>query len=171
MLSGHKCTNVPTSVQSCAHLVEQIPPASSWGRRFATAPLKGRLVYDVFRILASENLTTVVVNCTLSTDHPILCNTTSTYMLNEGRFVEYRASSSQYFFIEGIGNILVLQYSVGGRAEPAEGNPAMIIVPAIKQYCNSIPCHLSNTMITISPSPTTWIYSNLHSITSQIRYS
>ena len=137
MLSGHECTNVPTSTGACDHLVEQIPPVSSWGRKFAAAPLKGRQAYDVFRILASENLTMVTVNCTLSTDQPTLYNTTSTYMINEGNFVEFQVSSSQYCLIEGNESILVLQYSVGYSADySVTGDPSMIIVPAVSQYCN-----------------------------------
>ena len=135
MMSGHECTNVPTSVGACDHLVEQIPPVSSWGQKFATAPLKGRQAYDVFRILASENLTMVEVNCTLSADQPTLYNTTNTYMINEGNFVEFRVSSSQYCLIEGSGSILVLQYSAGSTADRLTGDPTMIIVPAISQYC------------------------------------
>ena len=136
MLSGHECTNVPTSVRGCDHLVEQIPPVSSWGRMFATAPLKGRQAYDVFRILASDNLTMVVVNCTLSTDQPVMSNAAGTYMLDEGTFVEFRVSSSQYCLIEGNYNILVLQYSAGHNADNKTGDPTMIIVPAVSQYCN-----------------------------------
>ena len=132
MLPGHECANVPTTVGSCDHLVEQIPPVSTWRRRFATAPLKGRLAYDVFHILASENLTMVLVYCTLSTDQPTLYSTTGTYMINEGSFVEFRVSSSQYCLIEGSHNILVLQYSIGAGL----GDPATIIVPTVKQYCN-----------------------------------
>ena len=135
MMSGHICTNVPTSVGACDHLVEQIPPVSSWGRKFATAPLKGRQAYDVFCILASENLTMVEVNCTLSADQPMLYNTTSTYMINEGNFAEFKVSSSQYCLIEGSDNILVLQYSVGFTADGLTGDPTMIIVPAVSQYC------------------------------------
>ena len=135
MMSGHECTNVPTSTRACDHLIEQIPPVSSWGRKFATAPLKGRQAYDVFRILASENLTMVEVQCTLSADQPTLYNTTSTYMINEGNFVEFEVSSSQYCWIEGSDNILVLQYSAGYTADRLTGDPTMIIVPAVSQYC------------------------------------
>ena len=136
MISGHKCTNMPTSQYACDHLVEQIPPVSSWGRKFATAPLKGRLAYDVFRILASENSTMVAVNCTLSADQPTLYNTISTYMINEGNFVEFNVSSSQYCLIEGNDSVLVLQYSVGYTADSLSGDSTMIIVPAVSQYCN-----------------------------------
>ena len=140
MMSGHECANVPTSTIACDHLVEQIPPVSSWGRKFATAPLKRRQAYDVFRILASESLTMVVVNCTVSANQPTLYNTTSTYMINEGNFVEFRVSSSQYCLIEGNDSVLVLQYSVGyivgDDADDENGDPTMIVVPAASQYCN-----------------------------------
>ena len=141
VLSGHECARVPSSLFACDHLVEQIPPVSSWGRQFATAPLKGRQSYDVFRVLASENSTTVVVNCTSSNAE----NLTNTYQLSEGRFVEFNAMSNQYCFIQGGANILVLQYATGRRTDEGKGDPSMIIVPAITQYCNqySLPTILS----------------------------
>ena len=132
VLSGHECTRVPSSTLVCDHLVEQVPPVSSWERQFATAPLKGRQSYDVFRVLASENSTTVVVNCT-SSNAVNPGNVTNTYQLSEGRFVEFNVTSNQYCFIQGSANILVLQYATGQRLP---GDPSMIIVPAITQYCN-----------------------------------
>ena len=132
VLSGHECTRVPSSLIGCDHLVEHIPPVSSWGRQFATAPLKGRQSYDVFRVLASENSTTVVVNCTSSSAE----NPTNTYQLSEGRFVEFNVMSNQYCFIQGSANILVLQYGAAFRTDGVTGDPSMIIVPAITQYCN-----------------------------------
>ena len=135
VLSGHDYTQVPTSVPSCDHLVEQIPPVSSWGRQFATAPLKGRQSYDVFRVLASESSTTVVVNCASSNAvNPE--NLSNTYQLSEGRFVEFNVTSDQYCFIQGSANILVLQYATGRDTDGVTGDPSMIIVPAITQYCN-----------------------------------
>ena len=134
VISGHVCTNVPTTIGFCDHLVEQVPPVSSWGRQFATAPLKGRQAYNVFRILASENSTLAVVNCTSrnTTDQNSITNT---YQLGEGSFVEFNVPSDQYCFIQGSANILVLQYSIG-RGFDGTGDPSMIIVPAITQYCN-----------------------------------
>ena len=145
VLSGHSCTNVPSPLPGCDHLVEHIPPVSSWGRQFATAPLKGRQSYDVFRVLASENSTTVVVKCTSSNAvNPE--NPTNTYQLSEGRFVEFNVMSNQYCFIQGGANILVLQYATAFNADGITGDPSMIIVPAITQYCN----HYS--LPTIQPS-------------------
>ena len=31
LFSGHGCANVPALVTACDHLVEQIPPVSTWG--------------------------------------------------------------------------------------------------------------------------------------------
>ena len=128
VLSGHECTNIPSSVVACDPLVEQVPPVYSWGRQFATAPLKGRQAYDVFRVLASEDSTVVVVTCTSSN--------TNTHQLGEGNFAEFNVPSNQYCFIQGSANILVLQYSAGFAADAATGDPTMIIVPAITQYGN-----------------------------------
>ena len=164
MLSGHECTNVPVSVRSCDHLVEQIPPVSSWERMFATAPLKGRQAYDVFRILASENLTMVVVNCTISNDQSAMYNVTSKYLINEGHFVEFRVSSSQYCLIEGSENILVLQYSTGYNADSITGDPTMIIVPAVSQYCNDY------SLPTIQPGDKSFTFTHYMNIFIPVQY-
>ena len=135
VISGHECTAVPLNVGACDPLVEQIPPVSSWGRQFATAPLKFRQAYDVFRVLASEDSTSVVVNCTSGDPET---ESTNTYQLGEGSFAEFNVSSDQYCFIQGSANILVLQYSAGILADHVtdQGDPSMIIVPAITQYGN-----------------------------------
>ena len=145
LLSGHMCTNIPTFVRFCDPLVEQIPPVSTWGKQFVTAPLKGRQAYDFFRVVASENSTEVVVTCISSiTTDPV--DVTNIYQLGEGSFAEFNASSDQYCFIQGSANILVLQYSVGIVADFVTGDPTMIIVPAITQYCNQY------SLPTIQPS-------------------
>ena len=133
VISGHECTVVPTTIDYCDHLVEQVPPVSSWGRQFATAPLKGRQSFEVFRVLASEDSTVVVANCTSGDPET---ESTNTYQLGEGSFAEFNVPSDQYCFIQGSANILVLQYATGFTTDSVTGDPSMIIVPAITQYCN-----------------------------------
>ena len=135
VLSGHTCTNVPTSVAYCDLLVQQVPPVSTWGRQFATAPLKGRQAYDVFRVLASEDSTEVTVTCSSSaTTNPE--RVTNMYQLDERDFAEFNVSSTLFCFIQGSSNILLLQYSAGFHADRTTGDPTMITVPALTQYCN-----------------------------------
>ena len=141
-LSGHECTRITvfSSVSGCDHLVEQIPPVFSWGRKFGTAPLKGRQSYDMFHVLASENFIAVSVNCTssIAIDSENIVNNLS--LLNERRYVEFNVPRDQYCYIQGSANILVLQYATGyttdGDTMEYLGDPSMIIVPAITQYCN-----------------------------------
>ena len=136
LFSGHGGAYVPSEpeiVRATDTLVQQIPPVAYWGRQFATAPLRGRESYDVFRILASEDGTTVSVTCN-STNTSI--SNTNTNQLDEGGFTEFRVPSDEYCFIQGSANILVLQFSVGFEADDITGDPTMIIVPAISQYSN-----------------------------------
>ena len=145
VLSGHTCTNVPTSVAYCDLLVQQVPPVSTWGRQFATAPLKGRQAYDVFRVLASEDSTEVTVTCSSSaTTNPE--RVTNMYQLDERDFAEFNVSSTLFCFIQGSSNILLLQYSAGFYADNTTGDPTMITIPSLTQYCNQY------SMPTIGPS-------------------
>ena len=136
LFSGHNGAYVPSEpeiVRATDTLVQQIPSVAYWGRQFATAPLRGRESYDVFRVLASEDSTTVSVTCN-STNTSI--SNTNAYQLDEGGFTEFRVPSDEYCFIQGSVNILVLQFSVGIDADNLLGDPTMIIVPAISQYSN-----------------------------------
>ena len=48
------CGTVWTSISSefmGDHLVEQLPPSSSWGQEFVTAPIITRTGGDIFRVL------------------------------------------------------------------------------------------------------------------------
>ena len=137
VLSGHQYGLVPISRSPnfCDPLVEQVPPVFTWGRQFATAPLKGRRTYDLFRVVASDVPTAVVVTCIASnTREPKLDK--NSYKLDRSSFVEFDVPSNQYCFIQGSANILVLQYSVGADADRVTGDPTMITVPAVTQYCN-----------------------------------
>ena len=54
LFSGHECAySPPTQGVQCDHLVEQIPPTSTWGKVFITAPSADRKTGDIFKIVAS----------------------------------------------------------------------------------------------------------------------
>ena len=135
VLSGHQCANVPTTLLFCDPIIEQVPPVFTWGRQFATAPLKGRQAYDVFRVVASEDSTEVTVTCSSSaTTNPERVR--NMYQLDERDFAEFNVPSNQYCFIQGSSNILLLQYSAGFHADRTTGDPTMITAPALTQYSN-----------------------------------
>ncbi len=63
VVGGHSCANIPTAQTFyCDVVMEQIPPTSTWGTSFYTVPLKTRTKGDTFKVLASEDNTTVRLN-------------------------------------------------------------------------------------------------------------
>jgi outer membrane protein OmpA-like peptidoglycan-associated protein len=63
VLSGHACAALPDG-ESCNHLTEMLPPATSWGKKFIVTKLilrSGQTEGDYVRIVAHEDATTVSV--------------------------------------------------------------------------------------------------------------
>ena len=132
-ITGHQCSNVPPNVAACEHLVEQIPPVQNWGKRFATVPLKTRQAYDRFKVVAGENYTTVQIECTRSDGQS--GNLTS-FILQEGGFRDFDIPSTDYCWIEGDKQLMLLQFSVGREVDYVPSDPFMAMIPPVEQYSN-----------------------------------
>ena len=132
-----QCTNVPRSVWACDQIVEQLPPVEAWGRQFATAPLKTRS-FDVFRIVASANSTTVIVSC---------IHHACAFDLNEGGYTDVQVSSTDFCWIEADKRILLLQFSVGTTVDSMPGDPFMALVPAVSHYTNTFTLPIVNSSL------------------------
>ena len=117
---AHKCANVPASAPYCDHLVEQLTPVDSWGRRFVTMPLATRSNGDTFRILAAEDDTEVKVNGTPRAT------------LGAGAFHEQLIDGPAT--IESDKPILVAQYSNGSTFDGTVSDPFMVILPPFEQF-------------------------------------
>lgn len=120
--SGNECANVPKEKGYCDHLVEMLTPTSTWGRRFVTAPLFSRKSGDFFRVVASQDHTSVVF-------HP-----GERYTLNAGDFVERDVPSDEYQFITATNPCMLLQYSKGADTDGTDTDPFLIMIPPIEQY-------------------------------------
>src|SRR5690606_5750889 len=62
VMGASKCVNIPVGYGACDHIVEMLPPVATWGQSFITIPLASRKKGDVFRVLASQDNTQIVVN-------------------------------------------------------------------------------------------------------------
>ena len=141
---GNECTNVPRSASACDHLVEQLPPVEAWGRQFATTPLKTRMSFDIFRLVASENSTTVNISCTLSNGNQ---GYDDEFILNEGSFAEVQVSSESFCWIEADNRILLLQFAVGTSVDKVLSDPFMALIPAVSHYTNSFTLPIVNSSL------------------------
>lgn len=120
VFSGHNCAYVPASTPACNHLVEQIPPLSSWGKHFYVGTLERRS-RSTMRVLASEANTKVFINSELAT------------VLNAGEFYE-NTNVSKNVQITADKPILVAQYAQGFRNGDSIGDPMMILVSPTQQF-------------------------------------
>lgn len=120
VMSGVECVNIPVGVGACDHIVEMMPPVTTWGKSFLTVPLATRLRGDVFRILASQDGTTVTINGSLVAT------------LNRGKFYEAVVTSRSE--IKTSAPALVAQYSPGQNFDGVISDPFMMLVPPTEQF-------------------------------------
>ena len=125
VFGGAQCTNISGSLRACDHLVEQLPPLSSWGKSFLTVPLATRTGGDVFRFMAQTNGSTINVNGVLVAT------------LNAGEFFETILGSASYNRITSNQPILVGQYSRSSGADNVTSDPFFALVPPDEQFLNA----------------------------------
>ena len=142
--SGDQCTYIPSGVAACDQIVEQLPPVEAWGRQFATVPLKARMSFDWFRIVAAENSTTVNISCTPRSGAQRYENT---LVLHENGFADAQVNSMDFCWIVANKNILLLQFAVGRAADNVTGDPFMALVPAVSHYTNSFTLPVVNSSL------------------------
>jgi uncharacterized repeat protein (TIGR01451 family) len=124
MFSGSECGDVPDVplTFACNYLLEQLPPTTSWGKSFVTMPLASRQNGDTFRILASQDSTTVQVNGAAST-------------LNRAQFKELIVSGPAQIVADK--PVLVMQYSHGTDYDGVTSDPFEMLVPPTQQFLDS----------------------------------
>ena len=125
VFAGSECADVPAMplTFSCNHLVEQLPPTSEWGRHFVSMPLATR-DGDTFRILASQDNTTVQLNgAAIAT-------------LNRGQFTEQQVTDPAWIVADK--PVLVMQYSNGTSFDGvAAADPSQTMIPPYEQFVDS----------------------------------
>ena len=126
VLSGHMRSSIPTdSTISKDHLVEQLPPVSSWGRTYASSPFTQIVRPDAFRVVGSRNNQTV----RLTTRYGSATFTLAT----PGQWVDTVLKEPAYWTSDE--PFLLTQY-MSSSTSGAYGDPAMVIVPPVEQFVN-----------------------------------
>jgi hypothetical protein len=116
VFSGHRCTDIPSGIDSCDYLVEQLPDVTLWGKTFHTSPFSGRARYTV-RVIASQNGTTFT---TMPTG-------LITGKLNAGQFADVVLTGAAEFVSNN--PVLMAQFMRGNTDDAAgKGDPSMVIV-------------------------------------------
>ncbi len=122
VFSGHECTYVPVGpprIKACNHIVEQLPPISSWGKHFYIGKLQGRSTFT-YRVLAHQDSTRVFENSRLIAT------------LKSGDFVE--RNTNEDLQITADKPVLVAQYSQGYENGDQIGDPMMLLISPTQQF-------------------------------------
>ena len=136
VFSGASFSGVPMNCGSHDNLLEMMPPLDTWGTRFVSVPTNDG-DFDVFRVLASENGTTVTVFSQGGTPTPIT--------LNRGEFREYTSFDATY--IEADKPIIVTQYLIGQDCtspDDLQGDPSMLVLNSVEQIRDTVTLFNSN---------------------------
>ncbi len=121
VFAGHQCANIATKdAWFCDTLVEQLLPVRSWGVGFVSIPLATRSA-DTFRILASQDNTTVAINGI------------AVATLNRGRFHEQKVSMPAYITADH--PVFVTQFSNSSDFDGVrKSDPFMMTVPPMQLF-------------------------------------
>lgn len=120
VFSGHTCAYVPVRIEACNHLVEQIPPISSWGKHFYLGMLKERSKYT-YRVVATQPETKVFEESRLVA------------VLRPGEFFENQ-NVARHVQLTVDKPVLVAQFAQGFKNGDSVGDPMMILVSPTQQF-------------------------------------
>lgn len=123
VMGASKCVNIPVGYGACDHIVEMLPPVATWGQSFITIPLASRKKGDVFRVLASQDNTQIVVNGAQA------------ITLKRGQHHEMILTAPSE--IEASAPVLVAQYSPGQSFDGVISDPFMMLIPPSEQFLSS----------------------------------
>ncbi len=120
VFSSHRCAYIPVTYEACDYLIEQMPPADSWGLEFAVARLAGRATGDTLRIITFTDNTIVQINGVPE------------FVLNKYQVAEKVMTLPSY--IKSNAPILVAQYANGSAFDGLMGDPSMILITPVEQF-------------------------------------
>ena len=122
----HVAATIPAEAVCCAdHLVEQLPPIPTWGKRFATIPIATRLKGDFFRYVAAEDGTSVYLNGQLAA------------VINKGQWFERIIKTPTE--VIATKPIMVAQFATSIFYDPgttSKADPFIMIIPPYSQFLN-----------------------------------
>ncbi|MBK8643274.1 MAG: gliding motility-associated C-terminal domain-containing protein [Saprospiraceae bacterium] len=131
VFSGNRWTQIPTGCGNRDNTLEQMYPIETWGKEFIAVPSKF-VDYDLFRVLAAEDATEIVVQTYLPPSK-------QTIYLNKGQWREFRLNK-QSAYIKSTRPIMLAQFLVGGNCNGLNGlgDPSMVLLNSIEQYRDTV---------------------------------
>ena len=132
VFSGHECGHMPANVSYCDHMVEQIPPTSTWGTQFYTMSFMSRQL-DMFKAISSRDDNNIMWTCSNETS----ITADERGLPFAGSSIELTVNADKSCHFSSRFPILLVQFAVGGDIDDnIDADPSMTVVPPIAQYRN-----------------------------------
>ncbi|CAC5403494.1 Coadhesin,Thrombospondin-1,Mucin-like protein,Hemicentin-1,Thrombospondin-2 [Mytilus coruscus] len=123
VFGGSLCAQIGNG--ACDHLVQQMLPINKWGKDFVTIGMPNCASNDTFRIVTNQRNTIVNISGY------------STYIFeNPGDFITFSIPDMQFKTISSDKPISVAMFANGGCDKYDNGDPAMVLLPAIQQFAS-----------------------------------
>ena len=160
VFSGHQCAQIPIGKTACDHLVEQVPPHTTWGYTFLLNPLAARETGDYYRVATVHNNTGVTITCVDEGGNSVETLPSLTLSSAVGsNFAAFQTQNPNGFgnktcidpfirkfcCLQATNPVIVAQYSQGYSVDFAcridtnneFGDPFMSLIPPVIQYLNN----------------------------------
>lgn len=130
VMSGSSCSKVPIHMERCNYLVVHLTDVKSAGTHFLIGPFKDRTTGYIFRVIATEDNTQLTF-----LPGPVA---NSTIELHAGQFYEKDVSDDTVWYVFSSAPVLVFKYGKGGDSSITDGDPIMVIVPAVSHFVPAV---------------------------------
>ena len=123
VFSGAKSVAVSDTMteKTADHLVEHMIPVSMWGTKFVTISTPGRDIGDYFRIIASEDSTTISVP-----GH--------NYTINATEYILLKVDTGDYIMVTSDKASMVVMFGKSAKKKDNLGDPHTTVIPPSPQY-------------------------------------
>ena len=149
VITGHQCAQIPPTTGFCEPMYIHLLPTFNWGQAFLLAPFGGRAADQYYRLVTSEDSTTIDYRCGSG-------NSVSLQHSTAGSFSMLSFPSNSYCYLFANNPIFVVQMSPGNEADlDGVGDPALAIVSPTTGHVRSasffnFPTDFQNNFITVT---------------------
>lgn len=126
VFAGHECAQVPSNLQACDTLIEQMIPTDKLSTSHVLAASlsagQSSQASDLVRVIASANGTVVSVNGS------------AVATLNAGQYHEFSLAQNTGAVVDATAPVMVAQYLKGSGGSGGNTDPAMALVPGVEAW-------------------------------------
>ena len=126
VITGHQCAQVPSTTGFCEPIYIHIPPIFNWGQLFLLAPLGGRTANQYYKLVTSNDSTTIAHRCGVGRNVIQQIPIAGT-----GHFLSFPNNS--YCYLTASSPIFVVQMAPGNN-EDNVGDAAIAIVAPMSRH-------------------------------------